>query len=106
MSLPALVTAGVDFVINALLETSVFGSGVGCANSEPAANRPRAIIGFIGLMQSQGAAVYKPPFSVAAALWAACVCREPILRFAQRSGYRLDHDAAKRRLHLSIAPDR
>src|SRR5256885_4246792 len=104
MSLPLFITAGVDFVINPLLETSVFGSGVGCAKREPAANRPRAIIGFIGLMQSQGAAVYKPPFSVAAALWAARVCREPILRFPQRNGYKVDHPPPQRRPHLSIPP--
>ena len=32
MSSPPFVEAGLDLVINALLETSVFGSGVGCAS--------------------------------------------------------------------------
>src|SRR5439155_2462885 len=54
MSEPALVaagfTAGVDFVINALLETSVLGSGVGWANNVAAVRTPRAAIGFMAPM--------------------------------------------------------
>ena len=47
MSLPALAAAGVAFVINALFETSIFGSGVGCANNAVAANRARAMSDFM-----------------------------------------------------------
>ena len=47
---PLPFDAGVDFVRSALLDTSVLGSGVGCASNVAVVNTPSAMIDLMAAM--------------------------------------------------------